>query len=200
MAPRREQVGTYNPIMRRLYCSDVLFALGSKELYLHQLGLRTAMNQACLTAAGISLPELWCSLRLRKKSVLVSDMALPAQWNSSTSRTLIAICMRNMVTNRVKNIKSSLYDFPWEIDAPVTVLFFGQILLRYWWQMQENTVWFLITLTAGSNPNRFTTGTMWLVVTNQHVHNMFNLKTTGTLCSFFCPCILRLSVGGVCNY
>ena len=123
MVPRRKQVGTYNPIMRRLYCSDVLFALGSKELYLHQLGLRTAMNQACLTAAGIIWPELWCSLRLRKKSVLVSDMALPAQWNSSTSRTLIAICMRNMVTNRVKNIKSSLYDFPWEIDAPDSVVF-----------------------------------------------------------------------------
>lgn len=123
MAPRLEQVGTYNPIMRRLYCSDVLFALGSKELYLHQLGLRTAMNQACLTAAGISWPELWRSLRLRKKSVLVSDMALPAQWNSSTSRTLIAICMRKMVTSRVNNIKSSIYDLPWEIDAPDSVVF-----------------------------------------------------------------------------
>ena len=31
--------------------------------------------------------------------------------------------MRNMVTNRVKNIKSSLYDFPWEIDAPDSVVF-----------------------------------------------------------------------------
>lgn len=200
MVPRRKQVGTYNPIMRRLYCSYVLFALGSKELYLHQLGLRTATNQACLTAAGIIWPELWCSLRL--KSVVVSDMALPAQWNSSTSRTSIAICMRNMVMNRVKNIRSSLYTCMISHGRlmPLTVLFFGQILLRYWWQMQENTVWCLITLTAGSNPNRFTTGTMWLVVTNQHGHNMFSLKTTGTLCSFFCPCILRLSVGCVYNY
>ena len=67
---------------------------------------------------------------------------------------------------------------------PLTVLFFGHILLRYWWQMQENIVWCLITLTAGSNPNRFTIGTTWLVVTNQHVHNMFSLKRTNMLCSF----------------
>lgn len=54
----------------------------------------------------------------------------------------------------------------------LTVLVFGHILLRYWWQMQENIVWCLITLTAGSNPNRFTTGTTWLVVTTRHVRNM----------------------------
>lgn len=196
MAPRLEQVGTYNPIMRRLYCSDVLFALGSKELYLHQLGLRTAMNQACLTAAGISWPELWRSLRLRKKSVLVSDMALPAQWNSSTSRTLIAICMRKMVTSRVNNIKSSIYDLPWEIDAPDSVVF---------WTINSPQV---LVADAGEYCLVFDNSYSWFkskqiyywyhVATNQHVHNMFNLKTTGTLCSFFCPCILRLSVGCVC--